>query len=409
MIHPYSAYIILLGNIIYGAWEWLLIFFISFSFYSINNGVWFSASLFLISAVLRALFSRHIARCIEAYSKQQRFAISIICRLFILLNVLLLPLAASYISEFSILLLILLASFSFIIDDYSTLHLKYLWNDLHLISFIKFSSITHIGKRGVIGISPIIALSVGGGNWLSITIVTAACVLIGILTSILTYRRWSNSETTLSHRMPKAISESYDEEITSYLAKWNYSFLFIFNVFFSSTHFLLSRSIIDAKLILSPVFNIVSCFYFGLIGMLIVSIYQEKPLHHFLSFSGVLLSCCVIAITNSLLLLPFMSVLTCLYVVFIGGIAYGYIFIALSKLVTPHFRGPKQASFTAKGESAGRLGMILSFMIVSLLSEYGFHSLPILSFMSLSGIGALLMMHKLSHPPSKRMVANNII
>lgn len=373
------AYLIVISRLFDVSWEWLFLFFCAFSFVNLPNGGTLTALIFINCALTRAIFSRKIAVITQKMQNKLRLTISIYCRSLSVFAFALLPVIFSHF--YLLFLWVIAISILFILDEYLTFGLRYVFNDKKYISITRFNSIFNLGKRGSIAISSVVAYMLGANNWYGLSYIFIFFAVFGLLISLVTRAYFGNIASD-KFENDKKVLEAKKTFIFSgieYNERWLLPiYLFLMNLFFSSIALLFSRAVLEYKLVIFGGVNIITFFYSGFVVFNIFALFFDDFFEK-LYKTRHLMDCYLFTVLMSFIIYLFRDHLVlCFSSVLVFGMIYGFTLSCFFSLTAVLIRGKEQNRLYATIDVSGRIGMVISQLVTGLLLDYHYNPLSIM-------------------------------
>lgn len=245
----------------------------------------------------------------------------------------------------------------------------------------KFTSIGNLMTRGVYCAAPLLANLIPGKDWFFAASVNSFSFLFAALAALFGrfYFRDITSQSFKKETAPQ-------KEDIKRLARWNTSFLFLTNLSIGGVALVLTALMKEKTNI--PIFQWmtpVSSLYLGAAIALVVTLFFSS--RGFIERANInrLLSLTVM----TFLLLGLSSSnnpITTLTALFLSGLSYGFSLVAMGPAVTRHFNGNSRVSLISQSQAFGRVGTILSSLLLGFLLDRHIGIRTILLLVSFSGL-----------------------
>lgn len=360
------GYFVLTLEVVFTAWEWLFLFSAAYFLASVEHGGLLASMLFFTISVVRIAYSRFVAKRIEVLPRPRRLKVALLSRagLALLAGALW---ALGMPHPYLLLVWMLAAGALYVTDMYCSLDLRYLLAENPHFSFARISSITNIGRRGVIAVASVVPLLIPAGEWHTLGMV----LLIPMLSGVLSMSRLlvhAGDEAAAKPAAPAAAAAPTANPQRERDALVLTLYMLGFNLFFGSNALAIIRAI-ELHAIQFHAVNPLTAFYTAFVLTNVLLLLRPKIAERLSSWASLgwqfLLSglCCVDYWAAGSSVPAFFSVAV------LFGTLYAVQMTCLYVQISTAVRSGGQASTMARIDSWGRIGFVVSQLAVGLLLD----------------------------------------
>lgn len=257
---------------------------------------------------------------------------------------------------------------------------------LKVIKLTQYSSFMNLSIRGANFFAPIIAVYFLNKGWLIAAILNSITFISAFLASIVGYRYFRNlsSDNSTEENIEK-------NKLVNKLVKWNNALLFSTNLALGGIILILT-TLVKTDTLSFFYLNPVSALYLGFIFTLIVVIIFPRMVH-FINSANTNTVLWLLSITCLLFVLSsLINSNIIIFILIITGISYALTLNSFFPAVWTHFKGSRLTRHVSQSQASGKIGTIISSLIIGTLIDMDYRPNWLLLTASLTGLFFVILM-----------------
>lgn len=366
----------------------VFLYFVVLSALNLPHGGLLSGIFFSMDAAIRVGFMPLSAKLIDKITYSKRWVISLITTSLAIPAAILPGIYPPRTTSDYVWLIPLILFLSCLnrLSEQARLECVFRLSGLKVIKLTQYSSFMNLSIRGANFFAPIIAVYFLNKGWLIAAILNSTTFISAFLASIIGYKYFRNlsSDNSTEENIEK-------NKLVNKLVKWNNALLFSTNLALGGIILILT-TFVKTDTLSFFYLNPVSALYLGFIFTLIVVIIFPRMVY-FINSANTNTVLWLLSITC--LLFGLSSLINSNIIIFtliITGISYALTLNSFFPAIWAHFKGSRLTRHVSQSQASGKIGTIISSLIIGTLIDMDYRPKWLLLTASLTGLFFVILM-----------------